>query len=194
MHWSAARPEPHHCDLVPAKWLLLLLAVFMVLSVTAAQGQDSSIEGAVKATYLYKFPPFVQWPPGALAADSFTLCIIGNDPLGSVLDRAVSGQRIADRPIVARRLAVFSPDAGCQIVFAAGSPAQPVANILAAVRGRPILSVTDEGREGQPKGILNFVIAENRVRFEIDDQAAAESGLIISSKLLGLALHVRSRN
>jgi hypothetical protein len=42
-------------------------------------------------------------------------------------------------------------------------------------------------------GIINFVVKDNRVRFDVDDEAAAQSGLTISSKLLGFALNVKPR-
>jgi len=171
---------------------LLLACAAVALAPVAGLAQVNSGELAVKATYLYKFPPFVQWPASALPpGDNFTLCIVGDDPFGGMLDRAVGGQQVKDRPVVVRRLATFNGEAGCQMVFATGSSAQPVPAILAALRGKPILSVTDGERDA--KGMLNFVIADNRVRFEIDDQAAAESGLVISSKLLSLAIHVRPR-
>ena len=155
--------------------------------------QNNAMELAIKATYLYKFPPFVEWPPGALPPGGyFTICIVGDDPFGAMLDQAVRGQQIKDRPVLIRRMATFNADAGCLMVYATGSAVQPVPAILAALRGRPVLSVTDNQPEGQPRGILNFVIADNRVRFEIDDAAAAEFGLVISSKLLSSATRVRS--
>jgi YfiR/HmsC-like len=40
-------------------------------------------------------------------------------------------------------------------------------------------------------GVVNFVLRDNRVRFEIDENAASEDGLTISSKLLQLAVRVR---
>jgi hypothetical protein len=97
------------------------------------------------------------------------------------------------RPIVVRRLPAFDPGAGCMIVFAAGSAAQ-LHDTLAAVRGSPALSVTDVEQDAPDKGIINFVIADNRVRFEIDDKAAAQAGFTISSKLLSLAINIRPRN
>jgi hypothetical protein len=42
-------------------------------------------------------------------------------------------------------------------------------------------------------GMINFVIKDNRVRFTVDDEAAAQNGLAISSKLLGVALAVKPR-
>ena len=76
------------------------------------------------------------------------------------------------------------------MVFAAG----PVHDLLGAARGSPALTVTDVGQDAPEKGIINFVIADNRVRFEIDDRAAAQAGFTISSKLLSLALSIKPRN
>jgi hypothetical protein len=41
--------------------------------------------------------------------------------------------------------------------------------------------------------MIHFQIASNRVRFHVDDRAAAAAGLGISSKLMALALSVRTR-
>jgi hypothetical protein len=67
------------------------------------------------------------------------------------------------------------------------------ADILEQVRGRPVLTVTDAERDPSAKGVVNFVLDSNRVRFEIDQAGAAEQGLSISSKLLGLAVAVRGK-
>jgi hypothetical protein len=161
----------------------------------ATQAQNIPIERAIKATYLYKLAPFVEWPPGAFdgGSEPFRLCVVGNDPFGEVLDRAVAGQAVAERPIVVTRLDRAERDAHCQIMFVAGSDAQSSAAALAAVRGRPILTVTDGAREERSSGMVNFVIRDNRVRFEIDERAAAANGIVISSKLLSLAISVKRR-
>jgi hypothetical protein len=36
--------------------------------------------------------------------------------------------------------------------------------------------------------MINFVLENNKIRFQINDQAARDAGLKISSKLLSLAL------
>lgn len=68
-----------------------------------------------------------------------------------------------------------------------------MAQALAAMKGAPVLTVTDEATHPADRGIISFVIADNHVRFDIDDAAAAQSGLVISSKLLSLAHAVKSR-
>lgn len=163
-------------------------------SPTLAQ-EGSSLERAVKATYLWKFAPFVEWPAGAFKSpeSQFAICVVGHNPFGNVLDEAVAGQRILGRPVVIRHLAALSGNLECHILFAAGSPEQSVAAVLMAVKGKPVLTVTDTQENGGPKGIINFLIQDGHVRFEINEAAASAHGLGISSKLLSLAVAVKPR-
>lgn len=177
----------------PLPMLLVRLSwIAAMLLVASGHARADSIEAAVKATYLDKFPPFIDWPASTLASlRTFTICVVGTDTLGPVLDEAVSGQQIKGRPIVVLRLLAVSDAGSCQLVYATGSASQSVSVILAALRGRPIVTVTDGEREPRSKGMFNFVIVDNRVRFEVDDKAAVEAGLTISSKLLSLAISVQ---
>lgn len=180
-----------------ALWQVVLAAcVAMLLATPPAPAQESGLlERAIKATYLYKFAPFVEWPKTAFASpeNPFVICVLGANPFGDVLDEAVAGQRLFNRPIAVQRLPVVTASSGCQILFAGTSPAQPVRAALAAVRGMPVLTVTDSEDNEGAKGIINFVIEDNHVRFQIDDAAAAANGLVISSKLLSLAVEVTPR-
>jgi hypothetical protein len=149
-----------------------------------------SLADAVKAAFLYKFASFVDWPTPVSdgAAASFDICVVGDDSLEGLLRRAVSGEQIAGHPFALRHLDVATRDSGCEIMFIKGSAAQSVAQVLAVVEGSPVLTVTDRAEGQSPVGIINFVIRQNRVRFEIDQTAAESSGLKISSKLLSLAV------
>ncbi len=171
---------------------LAALATFAEVS----QAKDGPPVYAVKATFLYKFEPYVTWPgpASATAANTFNICVVGDDPFGRLLDQAVSSERVGGRPILVRRLGAVDRGQGCQIVYLTGSRTQSVADALRSVRGSPVLTVTDADSSANTKGIIHFVVRDNRVRFEIDDQAAAQNGLVISSKLLSLALSTRPRS
>jgi len=168
-----------------------LLACAGLFIAGAARGQES-LEIAVKAAYLYKFAPFVGWPAAALGgpADPFAICVVGADPFGAVLDRAVAGQQVAGRPIVVRRFAQAARAQPCQIAYLGVARGQSGKEALRVLRGAPVLTVTDASAA---RGMIDLVISEGRVRFRIDDAAAADSGLTISSKLLSLALSVTPR-
>lgn len=165
---------------------LLLLAAVPVRAATA----PLSLEQAVKASFLFKFGPFVEWPATAFVPGerTFTICVAGSDPFGSVLDDVVRGQKIGGRPVAVRRLGDAGSPAGCRILFAGPSPATDYAP-FASLAGQPVLTVAD--RSGGPPGaMIQFVTQGGRVRFHIDEGAARANGLKISSKLLGLALSV----
>jgi hypothetical protein len=169
--------------------LAALLAQF------GAAAADNAIEYEVEATYLYKFAPFVDWPAAAYqsATSPVNLCVVGDDPVASVVGKAAAGQSVGPRPLVVRHLALAEPDAGCQIMYIAGSDAQSVAQALAVMKSAPVLTVTDEAAHPADRAIISFVVADNHVRFDIDDAAAADAGIVISSKLLGLAHSVKLR-
>lgn len=161
---------------------------------TAARADDpAALALAVKAAFLVKFEPYVTWPAQAFpAADSpFNLCVVGGTPFGALLDRAAAGQETAGHKIAVLRLGSVQAEAHCQMIYIAAADAAAMRQVLASVAGTPVLTVTDSVTDPADKGMINFVIADNRVRFEIDAGAAKRAGLDISSKLLSLAVSVR---
>ena len=170
----------------------LTAALTLMLQTAAIQpafGQ-TPLEIAVKATDLYKFAAFVEWPPSAFAGptDPAVLCVAGDDPFGPVLDQVVRGQKIGDRPVVVMRLDHVDRGAPCTIRFVAPSRRQPPAEALDRVRGQAVLTVTDAAGDPAARGMIDFVLREGRVRFRIDPHMAERNGLLISSKLLSLAV------
>jgi hypothetical protein len=75
-----------------------------------------------------------------------------------------------------------------------GGDAAAVTAALDAARGKPILTVTDLQANAAVHGMIGFVVENGHVRFDIDDAAAAQSGLTVSSKLLSLARSVKPRS
>ena len=178
----------------------LVFGVFTAASLacTLAAAAEPPPEGAgpelaIKATYLYRFAPFVSWPVGVYARRRapLVICVQGEDPFGLVLDRAAGGQRVGPHPVVVRRLARIEARSGCHIVYLAGGPAQSGAQALQALAGEPVLTVTDEARGAPAKGIVHLLRQGGKLRFSIDAGQAEAHGVAISSKLLALAVEVK---
>ena len=166
--------------------LLALCVTFMGAAPASAQG--GSMEYAVKAAYLYKFAPFVQWPPDAFAsaASPFNLCVLGDDPFGASLDQAVRGQSVGEHPVIVRRLRVTEAATGCHILYVMDARRPASANALRSLHGAPVLTVSDQGHGDGT--IIQFVVKDGHVRFSIDTGLAAANRVSISSKLLSLAV------
>lgn len=177
-----------------AKCTLAMLLMLPIASLLALPSQPTiSLEYAVKATYLYKLAPFVNWPPAAFTSPDapFDICVLGHDPFNDFLEKAVAGRKLGTHPFEVRRLAAVPPDDECRIVFIGATRPEQVRAALQAFDGRPVLTVTDSGQAEGSGSIVQFVIRGGHVRFEIDNAAAVRNHLVISSKLLNLALAVK---
>lgn len=161
----------------------LILAALVAIPTAFSARADPTIEYAVKAAYLTKFVPFITWPE----SPNFSICVMGDDPFAGKLETAAANTKVGERPVTVRH--VVAPDTTCQILFLS-DPVSSAAT-LDTLRAKPVVTVTDSGVKEH--GIISFVIADNHVRFDIDDAAAAQAGITISSKLLGLARSVKQR-
>lgn len=150
------------------------------------EGRDAAY--VVKAGYLYKFTPFVDWPAAAFEAPSspFRLCIAGHDPFGGVVDHAARGARVGEHPVVVVRLPAVARSSACHMLFLAASRGQTPQQVMAMVAGQPVLTVADEGLDA-PGAVIQFIVIDGRIRFQIRADAAQAAGLTVSSKLLALA-------
>lgn len=167
------------------------LLVFALGSGSRVQGQARS-EFEVKAAYLYAFGRFVQWPPRAgRDATAFAICVLGTDPFGATLDATIAGATLRGRPVVARRLTTAVSAAACDVVFIGVSEEPQLSEVLDGLRQSAALTVSDIRRFAERGGMIQFVSAGNKVRFEINTTPARQAGLMLSSELLRVSSAVR---
>jgi hypothetical protein len=165
-----------------------MLVVTAVTSfAAAARSAEENVEYSVKAAFLFNFTKFVDWPADAFADEKspFQLCVLGEDPFGKSLDDVVANEAVNGRPIVVRRLPRGTDPRSCQILFLGRTERE--AEVLAGLRGAPVLTVGESDRFLADGGLVNFFLDVRRVRFEIHLPNAERTPLKISSKLLRLA-------
>lgn len=170
----------------------IITAALLILLTSESSTLAEPLELAIKANYLERFAPFIEWPSTSFAtADaSLTICVLANDPLAPLLEQAAAGQKDGSRLIIVRRLGQTDSAAQCQIFYF--EPDDPVGKQIAEnLQNHPVLTVTSAAAEQQTPAIITFVIDQNRVRFDIDNTAASHAGLNIGSNLLALARTVR---
>lgn len=151
-------------------------------------------EYMIKAAFLYNFARFTDWPAGTFenADDPLRLCVIGADPFGPALD-SLNGQNVRDRRLSVARLAAPDEARRCEILFISASEEPHLAEILAAVDGSPTLTVADLAGFAENGGIIRLTTVANKIRFEINLDAARAVDLRFSSRLLRIA-KVRSES
>jgi hypothetical protein len=149
-------------------------------------------EYQVKAAFLFHFGQFVEWPTQALKdADSpLTYCTIGEDPFRGSLEGALSGKTIGARELRVQHFRRPQELQGCQVLFIGAGERKFLPEILAGVKGDSVLTVGESEHFVQDGGMIGFCLEENKIRFEINLEAAQKAKFRISSRLLALAKSV----
>jgi YfiR/HmsC-like len=171
--------------------LALNLAGWVVLSPSVLAQQSKPQEYQIKAVYLYNFSKFVQWPQTTENKDTFAICVLGHDPFGAALDNVLVGEKIEQKAMVAQRITDVQEAAKCQILFIAISESSRAKQILSSLGKNSILTVSDIANFSLIGGMIQFVVQDNKVRFEVNLSAAEKAGLTFSSQLLKVASAVR---
>jgi hypothetical protein len=147
----------------------------------------------VEAAYLYNFGKFVEWPPQVESnSGPFTICILGKDDFGPTLDSLIANQTMREHNIVAKRLPTLANSETCQILYVGSSEQPRMSKELDALKDKPILTVSSLPGFMDHGGMIQFVIADNRVRFEVNLTSAARCHLTLSAELLKVAVYVNS--
>jgi hypothetical protein len=148
-------------------------------------------ESRLKAAFLFHFAQLVDWPAGALGADTspLTLCTLGIDTFDD-LEALVPGKLIGTRPLRVLHLRQGQEIQGCQMLFVGNGEHTRVPLLLARLKGAPVLTVGDTEDFVKQGGIIGFCLDDKKIRFEINLDASQRAGLKISSRLLLLAKSV----
>jgi hypothetical protein len=152
----------------------------------------------VKATLLFNFCHFVQWPDAAFPdqAAPFVIAILGRDPFGKFLDELVAGEKTHGRRIVVQRVSRVEEMVQAHLVYVSPTEQTRMRRLIAALRGRPVLTVGEEIGEGftQLGGLIGFSTEDRNIKIRINLDEARAVGLSISAKLLRLAKVTRTQN
>lgn len=177
-----------------APWsaLGLLLGLLLSLGVAAnSDGAEAPLEKRVKAAFIYKFATYVNWPDGVFAAPDSPLVfgVLGDRSLADELGRAVSGRSIETHPLQVRLLRGSDDLTDVNVLFVGSGTG--LAEVLVATGAKPVLVVTEAESALSKGSVINFIVAEGRVRFEISAAGAEQRGLKLSSRLLTVAHNLR---
>ncbi len=170
-------------------------AICALLAAANLQGQQPApSEYEVKATYLYNFARFTEWPAKdtGVKDNLFAVCVLGRDPFGSILDTILAGEAIGGKPMVHRRISAAQDAENCRIVFISSSEESRLKETLAVLEKRSVLTVSDIPDFSLRGGMIQFVVEQNKVRFQVNLKTAGKAGLVLSSELLKVAISVKN--
>jgi hypothetical protein len=181
----------------PRRCQALVLGATLLLGLCAWRGAlcaeaDSYPEAAVKAVFLYRFAQYVQWPAEALAAQKFTIAVLGADEVATRLEELLPKHPILGLPAQVKRISDVRQIDSAQTLYVGRNYHGNLHALIAALGDRPVLVVSDAEGGLEAGSVVNFVLSDQHVRFEISTAAASRAGLKISAELLAVATHIKA--
>ena len=168
---------------------LLMLALLACASFARGDDASAASEYGVKAAFLFKFPGYVEWPAAA-AARSLDNGVLDSEPMAEELARLANGRSIAGRIVNVRKLRRGEALDSVDVLFVGRGADAGVAALLRGAHARPMLVVTESEAGIDAGGMINFVVEDKKVRFDVALAPAEAAGLKISSRLLSVARRV----
>ena len=149
-------------------------------------------EYQLKADFLLKFARFIEWPTFLFSEDepNVVLAILGEDPFGKIVDDTIAEQQAHGRKIEIRRAPRIEDLPPCHILFIGKSESERMKDILADITPHGLLIVSDVKGFEKIGGMITFHVEDRRVSFQINQHAAEQASLKVSSKMLRLASEV----
>lgn len=177
----------------PALIKTVILLLSLLLAGLTCPAQSAPSEYQVKAAFIYNFARFIEWPTQSyFAADSpMIIGVLGKNDFGDNLAQIINGKEIKGHPLQFKEFESVAEATNCQVLFISKSEQSDFPKIIVQLQGANILTVSDGDNFISAGGMINLVIVDQKIRFQINNDAAKKAGLTISSKLLSLAVNNR---
>src|SRR5262245_8739186 len=149
---------------------VLLVATACTLAAASSEQAESTLENDVKATFLFNFTKYVEWPAAVFQSDDepFRVCVIGSAAFSGAVDRVIASESVGGHPLV--HATAETPEAArtCHLLFISRAELSRGDRLLAATRGAAVLTVGDTPEVLRRGGTIALVVEGNRVRFDVN--------------------------
>lgn len=172
----------------------LALGVWAAVSGAPAAQADSTTdrEHQIKVAFVYNFVKFVDWPIDVLpeSRDTISVCVLSDDPIYASLE-TIDGKIVKGRRLTVRRVDAPRELSSCQVAFFGLAEEKRLPQAMGSLQDASVLTVGEIDRFAQSGGIINLVVVNNKVRFEINVDRAERARLKLGSQLLSVATIVK---
>ena len=174
----------------PIRFCLTVLGAGLLAMLGRELAYSQAIsEDQIKAAYLYNFAKFVEWPEASFpdASAPIHLCLLNDPSIGAQLIQIVKDKQISGRSIAIVPIQNAEQARGCQILFINSAQSWQVEHVIKVLQGASVLTVGEAAGFVEQGGIVNFVVQNDQVHFQVNHRAATQSRLRMSARLLSVA-------
>lgn len=152
--------------------------------------QQEDTNARIKAMFLYNFTKYIEWP-AAYKEGNFVIGILGNNStLLAELNKMASQKMAGNQKLEIRSLSSVEGASKCHIVYIQPDKGGELPDVLSKVKGKSALVITEKPGLAKQGAAINFVVQENKQKFELNKSNAEKYNLKVSSNLASLAIVV----
>lgn len=173
--------------------LLICLSLFVIPAVFGFQSiPNGDTNARLKSVFIYNFTRYIDWPADYKTGD-FVINMYGtNTAMLTELNKMATTKTVGTQKIVIRNTTTLDGIGKCHILYVCNDVVTPISDILARLKGKATLLVTEQPGLARKGSAINFVVVENRQKFELNQTNAEKNNLKVSSSLLALAIPVEN--
>lgn len=150
----------------------------ILLGTIASSATAQNVKDKVHAVFLYKFSQYIEWP--SAANDICTIGVVGDSPILEELQNLA----LTRKNLVIKKLAPSSDMSGCQLVFVTENSSAHLTSISAKLSGKPVLVISETGAGAKKCAGINFVMVDEKMKFELNKGTIERQGLKVSGDLI----------
>ncbi len=162
------------------KGIASFIISIVLLAFIPAKGYTQ--QSAFKAAFLYHFTEYIDWRN--VKMETFNFAVLDKSPITEQMKIIANEKKIKNKKIKVKEYATLDAVEDCHILFIPETCTISIESILKKFAGKPVLIVTEKAGYGKKGAHINFLVSENKLRFEINLEAFKNSDIAISSQLL----------
>ena len=167
-----------------------LLAIVLISGLyIAADSGNYDTNAKIKAVYIYNFTKYIEWPK-EYREQSFVIGVLGDSPLLGELKGMAGSKKVFGQSIVVKQFGSSADISKCHILYIPGNHNEALSGVISKVSGFSTLLITDKPGLALQGSAINFVIQQNRQKFELNESNAVKYNLKVSNSLEALAILV----
>lgn len=146
-------------------------------------------EYSVKAAFILNFTKFIDWQGSPIQNNkTFTIGVLGESPIYKKLIEATITKKINNSPFEVVKFSDPSNFPNCKILFVpAATSEHTVKACMSSPNFKNTLFITEKTGSLKDGSGINFLLVENRIKFEVNMSSLNKANLKVSSQLLKLA-------
>jgi len=171
--------------------IILLFIILLIGNYSFYTPAQTDEEYSLKAAFIYRFTDYIEWANNNLGTD-FTIAVLGQSNIISPLNEIAKGRKIKNRNINIKVCQDVNNIGDCDILFIPKDYQANIETITAKINNQPVLIIAEQKDASLQGADINFIVSENKLKFEINLKAALRAGFKISSQLLQHAVLINT--